>query len=40
MTGIILVDYDENATNGSKILALIKKVGYEPKVLAEALGKR
>jgi copper chaperone CopZ len=34
MTDMILVDYDERATNVTEILALIKKVGYEAIVLA------
>ena len=34
MTDLILVDYDEKTTNEAKILALIKKVGYEAITLA------
>ena len=34
MTDLILVDYDEKITNEAKILALIKKVGYEAITLA------
>jgi copper chaperone CopZ len=34
MTDLILVDYDERATNVTKIQALIKKVGYEAITLA------
>jgi len=29
MRSMILVDYDEKATNKAEIVALIKKVGYE-----------
>jgi copper chaperone CopZ len=34
MTDMILVDYDERATNETEILALIKNIGYEAIVLA------
>jgi len=34
MMDLILVDYDEKITNEAKILALIKKVGYEAITLA------
>jgi len=34
MMDLVLVDYDEKITNEAKILALIKKVGYEVTTLA------
>jgi copper chaperone CopZ len=34
MTDMILVDYDERATNETEILALIKNIGYEAIILA------
>jgi copper chaperone CopZ len=34
MTDMILVDYDQRATNETEILALIKKIGYEAIVIA------
>jgi copper chaperone CopZ len=34
MTDMILVDYEERATNETEILALIKNIGYEAIALA------
>ena len=34
MMDLVLVDYDEKITNEAKILALIKKLGYEAIALA------